>query len=268
MSRKITISSVTANTPVDIYYCDSMSGNCNYVSTVELFPYTFFVEPPYDETDILVKIVDSQSLESGDFIYITPTPTPSITASLSPTMTPSVTIGLTPTASNTPTLTTTPTLTQTPTTTPTQTITPTPTITQTTTPFPTWTLQLTATPTMTLSPTNTPTLTTTPTNTATVTPTPVISIHRISRSPYNNFYDSCLDTLTSTSYYTYISDSYTFPNIGTTVYSTSFNGVLYNPVNGNNGWYKMEWGGMDSIIYSVQIDSYGTIIDFILCSSV
>jgi hypothetical protein len=116
------------------------------------------------------------------------------------------------------------------------------------------------------TPTNTPTVTTTPTNTATITPTPVISIHKISRSAYNNSYDSCLDLLTSTSYYTYISDAYVFPVIGKIIYTTNFNGVLYNPVNGNNGWYKMEWGGVDSIIYSIQIDSYGTILDYTLCS--
>lgn len=262
MSQKITISSITANTPVDIYYCDSFSANCQYVSTVELFPYTFYVEPPYDEVDILIKIVDNQNIEIGNFIYITPTPTPSITASITPTPTPTVTIGLSPT----PTLTQTPTntKTQTPTQTITKTQTPTPNVTPT--PFPTETAQPTSTPTLSQSPTNTPTLTTTPTNTPTLTTTPIISIHKISRSPYIDSYDSCLDTMTSTAYFTYISDAYIFPIIGKTIYSTNFNGVLYNPLNGYDGWYKMEWGGEDPIIYSVKIDSYGTILDYVLCS--
>ena len=58
MSQKITISSLTANTPVDVYFCDSLSANCQYVATVEQFPFVFYVEPPYDEMDILVKIVE------------------------------------------------------------------------------------------------------------------------------------------------------------------------------------------------------------------
>ena len=37
MSQQVTISSITANTPVDIYYCDSLSANCIFVSgTVSL----------------------------------------------------------------------------------------------------------------------------------------------------------------------------------------------------------------------------------------
>lgn len=263
MSQKITISSVTANTPVDIYYCDSLSANCQYVSTVEVFPYTFYVEPPYDETDILVKIIDSQSIENSRVIYITPTPTQTITASVTPSVTPSVTIGLTPTATNTATVTTTPTLTNTPTNTKTPTQTTTPTITQTKTPNITPTVTPTNTPTLTETPTNTPTITQTQTNSPTITPTPVISIHQISRSPYIDSYDSCLDVMTSTAYYTYISDANLIPILGVIVYSTELGGILYNPLNGYDGWYKMKWG---NDYYSVKIDSYGTITDFVLCS--
>ena len=36
MSQQVTITSVTANTPVEIYYCDSTSGSCVYVSTVSV----------------------------------------------------------------------------------------------------------------------------------------------------------------------------------------------------------------------------------------
>lgn len=35
MPLLVTISSVTANTPVDIYVCDGAASNCLYVSTVE-----------------------------------------------------------------------------------------------------------------------------------------------------------------------------------------------------------------------------------------
>ena len=57
MSQLVTITSVTANTPVDIYYCDSFSANCIFVSTVSVFPYQFDVPSPYDETNIVIKII-------------------------------------------------------------------------------------------------------------------------------------------------------------------------------------------------------------------
>ena len=124
MSQEVTISSVTGNTPVEIYYCDSTSGSCVYQATVSVFPYTFDVPPPYDEQNIVIKIVDTQNCEIGHTIPISPTPTTSVTPTptLTPTQTstntptPSVTMTLTPT--NTPTPTITPTITPTPTTTP------------------------------------------------------------------------------------------------------------------------------------------------------
>lgn len=120
MSQVITITTVTANTPVDIYYCDSTSGSCVFVSTVTTFPYQFSVPPPYDETNILIKIVDTEGCEFGEFIFITPTPTPSITATNTPTIT------STSTSTNTPTSTLTPSPTNSATPTNTPTITPTP----------------------------------------------------------------------------------------------------------------------------------------------
>ena len=56
MPQSVTITSVTANTPVEIYYCNSFSASCVYVSTVSVFPYTFDVPSPYDETNIVIKI--------------------------------------------------------------------------------------------------------------------------------------------------------------------------------------------------------------------
>ena len=123
MSQLVTITSVTANTPVDIYYCDSMSANCVYVSTVSTFPYTFEVFPPYDTENINLKIIDSQNCEVIETILISPTPTP--TNTITPTPTPSITPSITPTNTITPTIT--PTNTTTPTITPTITSTPTPT---------------------------------------------------------------------------------------------------------------------------------------------
>ena len=57
MSQQVTITSVTANTPVDIYYCDSFSASCVYVATVSTFPFVFYVPDPYDTTDFVVKII-------------------------------------------------------------------------------------------------------------------------------------------------------------------------------------------------------------------
>lgn len=119
MSQQVTITSVTANTPVEIYYCNSMSGDCVFVSTVSVFPYFFDVPPPYDESNIIIKIEDVNGCVDGEVIFITPTPTSSVT----------------PTMTRTPT--NTPTQTQTPTRTPTQTQTPTTTITTTPTTTPT-----------------------------------------------------------------------------------------------------------------------------------
>ena len=87
MSQEVIISSVTANTPVDIYYCDSMSASCVYVATVSTFPYTFDVLDPYDYTDFVIKIVDTQSCEIGQIILVTPTQTPPNTATPTPTIT-------------------------------------------------------------------------------------------------------------------------------------------------------------------------------------
>ena len=123
MSQEVTITSVTANTPVEIYYCDSTSGSCVYVQTVSTFPYTFNVPDPYDFIDFVIKIVDTQGCVDGDIVYITPTPTPSHTPTQ--TITPTVTTTQTNTPSYTPT--TTPTITVTSTVSPT--ITPSPTTT-------------------------------------------------------------------------------------------------------------------------------------------
>lgn len=119
MSQQVTITSVTANTPVDIYYCNSTSGSCVFVSTVATFPFTFNVPPPYNETNIIIKIEDVNGCIDGEVIYITPTPTSSVTPTVTKTPT------NTPTSTQTPTVT--PTMTQTPTTTITTTPTNTPT---------------------------------------------------------------------------------------------------------------------------------------------
>jgi hypothetical protein len=124
MSELVNILAVTANTPVEIYYCDSVSGDCVYVSTVSTFPYEFIVPEPYSEQNFLVKIKDTQDFEFGEFVNITPTPTPSSTPPVTPTVTPTPAVSSTPTPTPpvSPTLTITPSIT--PSITPTITTTP------------------------------------------------------------------------------------------------------------------------------------------------
>jgi len=77
MSEQVTITSVTANTPVDISYSYANSGSPVYVATVSTFPFTFDVPDPYDLADFLVIIEDTQGCLYSQEVYITPTPTPS-----------------------------------------------------------------------------------------------------------------------------------------------------------------------------------------------
>jgi hypothetical protein len=109
---------------------------------------------------------------------ITPTVTP--TRSITPTVTVTPTKTPTKTATVTPTVTSTvtPTMTKTPTNTPTASLTPTPTVTPTVTPSETPEPTSTPTPTRTVSPTPAPTVTPTPTITPTLTATPTPTITR------------------------------------------------------------------------------------------
>jgi uncharacterized protein (TIGR02145 family) len=215
MSQEVTILSVTANTPVDVYYCDSFSASCVFVDSVSVFPFTFDVPSPYDETDIVIKIVDSQSCVDGEIIPITPTPTSSVT--------------------------------------------PTQTMTQTQTP--------TNTATVTQTPTMTPTVTQTPTNTQTNTPTPtqtpVAALHYIGQNSFVTSGTVCNDVMTILPYYTYLSEANNIPVIGATIYENSVNGILYNPFDGQEKYYKMTFGGY---YYVVQIDTNGEIMAFEICS--
>ena len=215
MSQQVTITSITANTPVSIYYCNVLQvPDCVFVDTVSSFPYSFEVLSPYDETDFTIKIIDSESCVDIEYVYVTPTPTQTTTQT--PTKTPDQT--------------------------PTQTITPT--VTNTTTP------------------TNTPTTTNTPTQTTTPTSTRSVASHPIGQNIYSLSASTCYDTISSTSYYTYINEANNIPVNGATVYQTLLNGVLYNPFNCAGNWVLMNWGGT---FYSVQINSSGQILNFGIC---
>jgi len=215
LSQQITITSITATTPVSIYYCNVLqSPTCVFVASVSSFPYTFEVPDPYDVTDYYIEIVDQSGCIDTRNIYITPTPTPTLTRTPSSTQTP------------------TPTVTKTSTVTPTQT------------------------------PTNTPTQTVTSTITPTPSVTPSIASHPIGQNVYLTSGSTCLDTITTTNYYTYISEANITPVSGATVYTTLVGGSLYNPYNGSSRWILMNWSGT---FYAVQIDSFGKILSFAVC---
>ena len=153
--------------------------NPNQTKNIWLINGTYSIASLFQSSIVLVN--------NGAFPPIYPSPTPTMTPSVTPTNTPtpSVTATNTPTPTTTTTLTTTPTNTETPTNTPTPTNTETPTNTPTQTQ--TGTPNVTTTPTNTETPTNTPTqtqtgtpnVTTTPTNTETPTNTPTPTNSRV-----------------------------------------------------------------------------------------
>lgn len=262
MPLEVTITSVTANTPVDIYVCELDGSNCAYISTVSTFPYVFTApqcvegnyfssnfgfydcqgnlntgttggtgticvdtSKPYsgitigivncsvDQTDFLVKIIDTETCVKTNVELVTPTPTPSITPT--PTLTP------TQTASQTPTLTKTP--------------------------------------------TNTPSVTTTITSSATNTPTPsstpVWVSHNFGSAWHSSSALALTDYLTSAPlWYTYIASSFLTPVIGATIFSLNIGDDLYNIINGQNRWRLMSF---NSETWAVQINSSGQIINFV-----
>ena len=124
MSLEFTITSVTANTPVDIYYCDNACTSQVYVATVSTFPFTFDIPDPYDNADFIVIIDDTQGCIYSQEVYVTPTPTPSVTPTNTVTPTVTATPPNTPSFTPTNTPTTTATITLTPPTTPTPSVTP------------------------------------------------------------------------------------------------------------------------------------------------
>lgn len=201
MAIQVTISSITGQSPYDIYICQTGGTGCFYMTTISSVPYTFDIPAPYNTSSAyMLKVIDSIGcIITGEEPVTTcpaetPTPTPTIsqtptitptnttTPTNTPTVTPTITVTSTPglSPSPTPTLTPTSTITSTPTVTPTNTSTPgaSPSPTQTSTPTITPTSTITSTPTITptstitSTPTVTSTNTSTPTNTPTQTPTP------------------------------------------------------------------------------------------------
>lgn len=105
MATTISVTSITAVPPIDIYVGDAYGSFVYYSSSTSTGNFIINVPPPYDTLSLLgVKIVDAQgSVGIQSEIPPSQTPTPSITAS--PTMTPTNTASptVTPTKTATPT---------------------------------------------------------------------------------------------------------------------------------------------------------------------
>jgi hypothetical protein len=213
MITQLTISSITGQSPYDIYVCQTGGTGCFYITTISSVPYTFNIPAPINNySAYMLKIIDNNGcVITGEepvttCTFVTPTPTPTntttptntATPTITPTNTTTPTITPTPGLSPSPTSTITSTPTQTPTNTTTPTITPTPglspsptaTITSTPTTTPTNTQTVTPTETPTETPTQTPTIT--PTNTPTPTSTPAAPITYVGylADEYSCGYDS------------------------------------------------------------------------------
>ena len=212
------------------------------------------------------------NLNMCSYTPVTPTPTPTNTAT--PTVTPSNTASNTPTpsitASQTPSVT--PTNTSTPTQTSTQTQTPsvTPTNTNTQTPTPSITASNTATQTPTPSitssqtPSVTPTNTSTPTQTSTQTQTPT-QTPSPTQTPFNVNWTLSLSSSTitglcslpiSTTYYSQLASG-SSPNLGEKMY---YDAQLTQPVSA--GWYA--WRFDSTRVDAFQTNSSGTFIQRII----
>jgi len=164
MSAQIQITSLTGLLPADVFVSDVYGNNLSLLGSLTSIPQTFVLPIIFNFAPaVIVKIIDSNFCEEfqiKECISQFPTPT-----SVTPTPTPSITPTITLTPSITPTITLTPTVSETPTNTPTNT--------ETTTPSPTF--GLTSTPTPSITPTATPG-STTPTPTPSFTPTPSPSV--------------------------------------------------------------------------------------------
>ncbi len=82
MSQQVTIYSVSAQTPVSIYYSGYTDLTPQLVqSGVTFFPYTFIVPSPSADDTFIVRIVDNVGcILDGLYWLVTPTQTPTNTS--------------------------------------------------------------------------------------------------------------------------------------------------------------------------------------------
>ena len=62
MAVQVTISSITGQSPYDIYICQSDGSGCFYVTTITTIPYVFDIPAPYDtSSSYMLKVVDANN---------------------------------------------------------------------------------------------------------------------------------------------------------------------------------------------------------------
>jgi hypothetical protein len=93
---KVFINGLTVASPFHIYICQPNINECFYVNTITGTTYNFDIPKPFDNnTSYFLKVIDNNENIIIGFMGITPTPTISIT----PSITPSISLTPTPTAS-------------------------------------------------------------------------------------------------------------------------------------------------------------------------
>ena len=62
MAVQVTISSITGQSPYDVYICQSNGSGCFYISTITTTPYVFDIPAPYDtSSSYLLRVVDANN---------------------------------------------------------------------------------------------------------------------------------------------------------------------------------------------------------------
>jgi hypothetical protein len=60
MSVEVSISSITGQSPYDVYICQTGGTTCLYVSRITTVPYSFIIPKPYDKAGgYLLKLIDA-----------------------------------------------------------------------------------------------------------------------------------------------------------------------------------------------------------------
>jgi hypothetical protein len=62
MAVQVTISSITGQSPYDVYICQSSGSGCFYIATITTTPYVFDIPSPYDtSSSYMLKVIDANN---------------------------------------------------------------------------------------------------------------------------------------------------------------------------------------------------------------
>ena len=94
MALQVTISSITGESPYDIYICQTGGTSCFYMTTISSVPYIFDIPSPYNTSDAyMLKIIDNNGCTITGIEPVTTcsnvTPTITPTNTVTPSVTPS-----------------------------------------------------------------------------------------------------------------------------------------------------------------------------------